>query len=85
MKIETSEWILPAHWASYLINGDASSFSLYDDGEAELRVIDQIVKEAGACLTCSDDEGDFRKYHDAQPYGILACDCLTYTFTTYPQ
>jgi len=23
-----------------------------------------------------DDEGDFMKYHDAQPYGVLACNAV---------
>ena len=80
----TEKYDLPAHWASYLINGDATSFSLNDDGgDAEIALIDEIVADidtkGGALITCS-EESFFSKYHDAQPYGVLACDCLEYTF-----
>lgn len=76
MKLET--YTLPAHWASYLINGDASSFSLYDEeGDRELNLIDELLKDLGPCLGCS-EEPEFRRYHDAP--GILACDCLEFTF-----
>ena len=27
-----------------------------------------------------DDQGDFRAYHDARRFGVLACNVLTYTF-----
>jgi len=75
---------LPADWASYLINGDATSFSLNDDGgDAEIALIDQIVADIDpkgkALITCS-EESFFSKYHDAQPYGVKACDCLEYSF-----
>lgn len=80
--MKTEDYMLPAHWASYLINGDSSSFSLdEDEGEKELAVIDQIIKDidAGGPVSCS-DEPVFMTYHDARPYGILATDCLLYTF-----
>lgn len=80
MKTET--YTLPAHWASYLINGDASSFSLDDDGgDAEIKLIDDWLKDVGPCLGCS-DETEFRRYHDAP--GVLACDCLEFIFEVRP-
>ena len=82
MKFESEDYMLPAHWASYLINGDATSFSLNDDGgDAEIAVIDQIIEniDAGGPVSCS-DESVFMKYHDARPYGVLASDCLMFTF-----
>ena len=79
----TEKYDLPAHWASYLINGDATSFSLNDAGagDAEIAVIDEFMNDIGegAIITCS-EEPFFSKYHDAQPYGIKACDCLEFTF-----
>lgn len=79
----TETYDLPSHWASYLINGDATGFSLNDDGgDAEIALIDQFVEEIeaeGALVDCS-QESFFSKYHDAEPYGVLACDCLTFTF-----
>ena len=82
MTFETEDYMLPAHWASYLINGDATSFSLNDDGgDAELAVINTIIEniDAGDPVSCS-DEPVFMKYHDARPYGVLASDCLMFTF-----
>ena len=49
MKFESEDYMLPAHWASYLINGDATSFSLNDDGgDAEIAVIDEIIANIDA-------------------------------------
>lgn len=55
--IKTFTAILPAHWASYLINGDATSFSLYgDEGDAEIERIDQWCAEnSGYCLDVSEE------------------------------
>ena len=73
---------LPAHWASYLINGDDSSLFLnHDQGDEEIALIEKILKEEGlgSCVSCS-DEPEFRRTHDATPYGELAGSCLNYTF-----
>jgi hypothetical protein len=81
----TETYDLPSHWACYMINGDATSFSLNDDGgEAEIAVIDEFMEDfgEGVIVTCS-EESFFSKYHDAQPYGIKACDCLEFTFYLY--
>ena len=73
---------LPTHWASALINGDMSG---YDDGDiAALDAFtDDMVKEYGQCWAvdmAEDDGGDFRTYHDARRFGVLACDVTTYSF-----
>jgi hypothetical protein len=77
-KLKTIDYTLPAYWASYLINGDESGL----EGREALQIEGFLAGEGllNNCLSCSDDNGDFRKYHDATAYGILACDCLTYTF-----
>lgn len=72
----TCTYTLPAHWAPALVNGDFTGLD-DDDEEALMRVI------AGENLPdpiAVGDEPEFRKYHDAQPYGVLACDCLEYVF-----
>ena len=82
MKFTEHHYDLPAHWASYLINGDASSFSLNDDGgDAEIATIDQLIDDIGLGdpVTCSDEQ-EFRRYHDAHSYGVLPVDCLKFTF-----
>lgn len=75
-ETETTTYTLPAHWAPALINGDFSGME-EDDEEALMRVV--AGENLPDPLSVS-DEPEFVKYHDAQPYGVLACDCLTYTF-----
>lgn len=67
----------PSHWASYLINADASG----------LEPIERIQADAwlawvslGWPVDCED--AGFRWRHDASYLGVLACDCQTYTFLT---
>ena len=82
-KFEIVEYILPAHWASALINADTSGLS--DDEEKELddamRYLGQ-GKRFGNAIACT-DEPQFRVCHNAA--GVLACDCLTFTFPLLPE
>ena len=73
---ETATYKLPAHWASALINGDYTGLEERDE-EQLTRVIagEDLPDPIGVS-----DEPEFLKYHDARPYGVLACDCLTFTF-----
>ena len=73
MKTET--YTLPAFWASALVNGDYSG--LEDDDEAHLVAWLAAHPGLGSCLSCT-EEAEFRKHHDAP--GVLACDCLDFTF-----
>lgn len=78
MKVEkamkTQSFILPAYWASYLINGDASGIS--DDDKA---CCDRFIesRKLGAALACS-DESWFSHTNDSG--NGLAGDVLEYTF-----
>lgn len=77
MKLNTETYSLPAYWASYLVNGDASSME-----EAEQAQCDRFVadKGLGGCLNCS-DESSFSRFHDAQYItGFVAADVLDFTF-----
>lgn len=81
MQFEQHTYWLPSHWASYLINGDSSSFSLYDDGDDQIETIDQFIEDLGFGDPVDvSDESNFMTYHDARDYGVLAGDCLVYTF-----
>jgi hypothetical protein len=74
MKVDT--YSLPAYWASFLVNGDASGLD-----DVELGIIKKWMDVAGvkgACLSCS-DEPEFRRYHSAYPE-VLATDCLDFHF-----
>ncbi len=74
---ETEDFILPAHWASSLINGDRSGL---DDGdEAQLDAWLEAHPGLGECLT-HDDQEEFRSTHHATSVGVLACTCLMFTF-----
>lgn len=83
MTIETTAIDAPAYWASYLINGDASSFSIEPGtrGEAELRMAsnfeDAQAAEGWRIVDCS-QESHFARFHFAGR-GWLLCDLLTYT------
>ena len=71
MKFNT--YILPAHWASALINGDVTGMT---DGEE--RELEQWLDLAlpGWCIGCS-EEAFFSHTNDAD---TLAGDCLEFTF-----
>lgn len=64
MAIETSTVTLPAYWASALVNGDTSSFSLNDDGGAEELAamntqIDALASAGWRVVdVCRDEDGD---------------------------
>jgi hypothetical protein len=74
-KIETITYILPAHWASALINGDESGFT---DEESEALEAWLTYENAGSCFDVS-FVPFFSSTHDARFY-VLACDCLEFTF-----
>lgn len=78
MNFETYK--LPAYWAPYLINADATGLS--DD---EQTAIDAWCDETGVglCVDCADDDVEFCHRHDASDYA-LAGDCCNFTFEVYP-
>ena len=74
--MKTATYTLPAHWDCYFAYGDATDL---DDGEATL--IDRFMEDN--CLLGmldSTEEPEWRRTHDASGYGVLACNCLDYTF-----
>lgn len=84
MPIEVSKVTAPAHWASYLINGDASGFDYSntpgdkagDRDKAECdRWLAWLTTEGWRVVSTDDNEPIFRRSNDA---GTLAGDCLTY-------
>lgn len=80
--METLELTLPTFWTCPLINGDYSGMENEDITALEA-FTDDMVKEYGQCWAIDvtdDDSGDFRTYHDARRFGVLACDVATYTF-----
>ncbi len=73
MKLTLHEYTLPAHWASYLINGDASGID-----EADQLAADAFLSKHNlpGPVSCSDEQW-FAARNDA---GTLAGDVMTYGF-----
>lgn len=89
LAMDTIEYILPIDFASALINGDYSGLD-HQDVNALDRFLKDISNEFDAVMVCidveeSDSDGSegFLKYHDLQPYGILAAPCSKYTFSIH--
>jgi hypothetical protein len=78
--MKTVQYTLPTFWISPLVYDDFSGFDDADQAALDAFTAD-MVKNHGSCHCgdVADDEG-FMTYHDAQPYGVLACDAATFTF-----
>ena len=77
----TIEYTLPVHWASSLINGDDSGLDDIEQAQLDEFIAD-MIDEHGTCQ-CIDaklDDTTFFKYHDANSYGVLACECAIFVF-----
>ena len=74
----TETFQLPAYWASALINLDYTGLD-----DADEQALDQWIfhNAFGKCAVAVSEETQFLKYHDAIDQGVLACDCLEYTFS----
>lgn len=73
-RYEAKVLTVPDHWLSALVNGDETG--LDDDDSAKLAAFCRDELNGGWSVTSYEDEGSFMKYHDAQPYGVLACDAI---------
>ena len=65
--------VLPAHWASVLINGDKAC-ELPPEEHAAM----QQLRAYGQCIECADEF--FSRHHDVLADGILPGMCSTFTF-----
>lgn len=71
------EFTGPAHWAPYLVNGDASGLDDADRAEADA-ALDAKVNRHGSCHVCDCSEPSFR--NRPGDYGTLSGDYCTYTY-----
>ena len=81
--METTTYTLPAHWASALFNGDLSGLEEADEEALMLLIVGEQLPDPLSIVGDDLEHGPdpfFRTYHDARPYGVLACDCLEYVF-----
>jgi hypothetical protein len=81
--METTTYRLPAHWASAFFNGDLTGLEDEDAATFEALVEGENLPDP---LAIEGDDAEygpesfFCTYHDARPYGVLACDCYDYVF-----
>jgi hypothetical protein len=73
--LDTIDVTAPSHWASYLINGDASGME--DD---EIAACNAWIAREGVGMPVSCEDAGFIWYHDARPECPFGADCQTYTF-----
>jgi hypothetical protein len=80
--LRTEKFMLPEHWASHFVNGDLDGYSDRDLVAME-KFTNYMVGVYGACwcLDVAIDFGDdFRGFHDATEFGVLACNVVEFTF-----
>lgn len=75
MALQTLTITAPSHWASYLINGDASGIEPED-----VAACDAWIAREGVGLPVSCDDAGFRWRHDAYAECPLGSDCQDYIF-----
>jgi hypothetical protein len=73
-ELEAITLDVPQHWLSAIVNGDESG--LDDKDSAQLKAFCDGELPDGWYISSYDDEGEFMTYHDARPYGVLACDVV---------
>ena len=84
MNIENIKYKLPAYWASYLINGDATGFDIAntpDDPDAGTRQqleIDQWLESEGFPHFVDCGEQYFSRTNDATNLGGDVCDYVAH-------
>jgi hypothetical protein len=74
-RFEAKTLDVPEHWLSALVNGDESGLS--DKESAQLETFCDGELGDNWSVSSWEEEASFMKYHDAQPYGVLACDAVT--------
>lgn len=69
-------YFLPESWASVIVNDDWTSIE-----PEEIPILQNFFQNEltnGKYLILFDHETQFLKYHDAEPYGWLADDCMEF-------
>lgn len=84
MQIQTEQFNLPSHWLTALFNDDQSGFE--DEDEFQFDAWSKEMEAEYSSFHAVDcEEYGFQKYHDAEWYGVLACDVHTVFFHVEPR
>ena len=77
-RFEAKTLDVPAHWLSALVNGDESGLTDKECAQLEAFCDQELVDGEGVWnVTSYSEESELMRFHDAQPYGVLACDAVT--------
>jgi hypothetical protein len=84
--IKTETFILPEHWANWLINGDPDGMD-EDEFNAMSKWVDRMIEEHGKCwcLGTTDAEPGIMRWHDAAAAFPYAANCLEFVFDVTPE
>jgi hypothetical protein len=83
MIIETFE--LPSHWATALLYGELDGFE--DEDVQAIEGFERYMHvNFGSCFCVEvSDDTDFKRWHDACQFGVLASGVSTFTFDVTPE
>jgi len=77
-KFEAKTLDVPAHWLSALVNGDESGLTDKESAQLDAFCDEELADGTGVwSVTSYSEESELMRFHDAQPYGVLACDAVT--------
>jgi hypothetical protein len=71
---DTVTVVVPDHWLPALVNDDTSGMDADDEVSFE-RWVQDAYAQHGAFVVGDVTDTFFARYHDAEPYGVLACLC----------
>lgn len=78
---KASEYVLPAHWVSALINGDYSGYEDSEDAEIDAWL---SYESPGDCVGCT-EQPELTVWHDAGGRGSVMHECLVFTFIKHKE
>lgn len=79
--MRTVTYALPTFWACPLFYDDTSALDATD--QTHFDAFCKAMSDRYCSWNCVDidsDNTEFMRFHDAAPYGVLACDATTFMF-----
>ena len=73
-KFEAKTLGIPEHWLSALVNADETGLSDKESAQLEAFCAEELPD--GWDVSSYGDQSEFMIHHDAEPYGVLACNAV---------